>query len=412
MIEASLSKVQRFILETQGLISQKPVKSVMSAIKKIHNVQIDTISVVARSHDLIMHNRVLGYQEGNIWKYLKNGKLFEYWSHGMCLIPTQHYPFYAWKMKLYRESKKGWLKDWAINNKQLVDDVFSYVKRNGATPSKQLGKREKKGGGWWDWKAEKYALEYLFFSGKLMVAYREGFQKYYDITDRVLPPGLDSEPMKRDAIPEFMVKTILSSLGVASATDIKHYMGTWPSREIWNGRIVNIETFLNDLIHNHEIEEMQLDGVCQRYFILKKNLRKLQRTEENKFEEIPMKFLSPFDNIMRERHRPLTLWDFDYKIEAYTQAPKRKYGYYVLPILDDSQLVGRMDPKVHRNEGILEIKALYLEGEYWKDEGKIERLSSGIIEFSKFHECKTIKLGKTIPKKMKPILETSIESLF
>ena len=411
MLEASLNQVQKYILETQGLIPKKPVKSVMRVIRKIHNVQIDTISVVARSHDLILYNRVHEYHEGNVWNYLEKGKLFEYWSHGMCLIPIQNYPFYAWKMQLYRESKKDWLKNWASKNQRIIEEVYLHVKKNGATPSKQLGKRKTKGGGWWDWKVEKYALEYLFYIGNLMVAYRKGFQKYYDLTERVLPAGISSEPMQIESIPEFVVMTTLASLGIASAQDINLYLGRGPSRKIWNGKIANIETYLDRLIEDDEIEEVIIEGVNQRYFILQKQSKKIIQEDGDRTKEIPVKLLSPFDNIMRERHRPLKIWNFDYKLEAYTQAHKRKYGYYVLPILDGFKLVGRLDPKVHRKEHKFEIKALHFEGDFWKDERCLERLSKGIQSFAKFHECTKIKLVKTSPKKTQPILQSFIDSL-
>ena len=411
MIETSLDQAQRYILETQNLRSKKPIKSVMRAITSVHNVQIDTISVVARSHDLILFNRIEGYNEGKVWEYLEKGKLFEYWSHGMCLIPTRDYPFYAWKMQLYRESKKDWLKNWASKNQRVIEEVYLHIKKNGATPSKQLGERQTKGGGWWDWKVEKYALEYLFYVGKLMVAYRKGFQKYYDLTERVLPAGISSEPMQIESIPEFIVITTLSSLGIASAQDINLYLGRGPSRKIWNGKIANIEVYLDQLIEDDKIEEVSIEGVNQRYFISQEQTKKIIQNDEDRTKETPAKLLSPFDNIMRERHRPLKIWNFDYKLEAYTQAHKRKYGYYVLPILDDFDLVGRIDPKVHRKDSIFEIRALYFEEDFWKDERRLERLTSGIQSFAKFHECTKIILRKVVPKKTQSALQILIDSL-
>jgi hypothetical protein len=411
MVRISRDTAQKFILSTQALRPAKSGKTVMNVIRKIHNIQIDTISVVARSHDLILHNRVDGYKEGNVWKYLKKGRLFEYWSHGMCLIPIEQYPFYAWRMKRYRERKKGWLKKWAVENKQIIDDVYSHIKRNGATPSKNLGKRESKGGGWWDWKAEKYALEYLFYCGNLMVSYREGFQKYYDLTERVLPASVNSEPMLLDKIPDFTVTTTLSSLGLASALDIKLYLGRNACPQ-WHGRISNIEKHLDGLVQENKIEEIAINGVEQRYFALQKNIKRLIKEDENNYENQPALFLSPFDNIIRERHQPLALWNFEYKLESYTQANKRQYGYYVLPILDNNQLVGRMDSKVHRKSAIFEIKSLYLENDFIKNEKPLNRLIIGLASFTKFHDCNSIKLGKVTPKKMQPILDSHISSLF
>jgi uncharacterized protein YcaQ len=126
----------------------------------------------------------------------------------------------------------------------------------------------------------------------------------------------------------------------------------------------------------------------------------LKKEEMNSPEE-PVKFLSPFDNVIRERHYPLNIWNFDYKLESYVPPNERQYGYHVLPILDGCNIVARVDAKVHRNENRLELKSLYLEHDFWKESHGLERLIDGLYEFGEFHEVKEISLEDVIPKPAK-----------
>ncbi|MHA1636430.1 MAG: winged helix-turn-helix domain-containing protein, partial [Candidatus Thorarchaeota archaeon] len=372
MLEIIPEIARQVILDVQGLRTSKPSKSVMSVARRIHNIQIDTISVVSRSHNLITFNRFDKYKEGDIWKHLKKGDLFEYWSHAICLLPVQSFPYYAWMMK--HTSKFIWrnLIKWAEDNKNLIEDVYKLVKKDGPLPSSSVGSRTEKSDGWWDLKAEKWGLECLFYSGRIMVSYRKGFQKYYDLKERVLPSGIDTEPMAEDEVPEFLTNTIASSLGIVGHKDLKTYMGKLPSKKIWSSRQNNIEAFLDGLVKEDKLVEVKIAGLDERYYVLKKYVRSLNDDITTTDDDVPVKLLSPFDNIMRERHYPREIWEFDYKIECYVPAPKRQYGYYVLPILDQHSIAGRVDAKVHRDAGLLELKSLYLESDDLKTEMGID----------------------------------------
>ena len=139
MIEVSSDTARRFVLDIQGLRTERPSKSVVSVTKRIHSIQVDTISVVSRSHNLIVFNRFPAYKEGSIWEYEKQGKLFEYWSHAMCLMPIESYPFYAWRGKFY-PGPRG--KKWSLENKDTIQQVYKYVKKNGVTNSASIGERK------------------------------------------------------------------------------------------------------------------------------------------------------------------------------------------------------------------------------------------------------------------------------
>jgi uncharacterized protein YcaQ len=409
MIEVSLEQAKQFILDAQGLRTTQPSKSVMAVAKRVHNIQIDTISVVARSHNLTTYNRFKKYQDGAIWKEQERGKLFEFWSHAMCLMPMETFPFYAWKRDQYRKLKKSWWVDWGRKNKDIVEDVYKHVKKNGVTMSKSIGERKGKTSGWWDWKVEKRALEYLHTIGRLMVSHRQGFQKCYDLTERVLPPGQDAQPMADEDVPRFMVETLLGSLGLGTYIDAKMYFGRLASSTVWGSKKADYTRSFEEFIEDDLLAEVSIDGQEERYFALKKNVNKMRRVGQSARSSESVSFLTPFDNIARERHRMEDLWNFDYRLESYLPAEKRQYGYFVLPILDHIDFVGRVDAKVHRKEEVIELKALYLETPFWKEADGIERLESGIREFADFHNCSEIKITATTPKSARSILTKKLK---
>ena len=406
MLEVTLDQARSFILDVQGIRTSKPCRSMMDVVYRIHNVQIDTISVVSRSHNLISWNRYPKYEEGEIWELQKEGKIFEYWSHAACLLPMETYPFYVWRRSFYPEELWASFRKWGQENKDIIEQVYKKVKNDGVTNSASVGERKTKSDGWWDWKIEKRALEYLYTTGKLMVAYRKNFQKQYDLAERVVPSGTNTEPLTDDEASEFVVDTTLRALGLGSHQDMRTYLGRLPARKLWNGKKAEVESYLDQRMSEGIIEEVSIEGVKDRFFVLKENVKKLTSTTRVLTDDEPVKILSPFDNITRERHYPTQIWNFDYKIECYVPEPKRVYGYFVLPILDRTNLAGRMDAKVHRKTGLLEIKKLYLEDKSLKSNDGIMRLKSGITNFAEFHSCDEIRFNQVSPKKYTKIVRT------
>ncbi len=409
MIEVSQEQAQRFILDIQGLRTEKPSESILTVVRRIHNIQIDTISVVTRSHDLTTFCRLPIYKEGEVWELERRGKLFEFWSHAMCLVPMESFPFYAWKMEQLSKQTTGWKVEWGVKNKDTVEAIYRHVKKSGPTQSASLGVRKNGSDGWWDWKKEKHALEHLFTVGRLMVAYREGFQKYYDLTERVLSSGQDLEPMTDEQVADFVVQTTLGSLGLASYEDIKVYLGRMPARILWKGSRTVIEAHLDSLHQQGVVEEVSVTDLNDRYFILGRNHEALVNPTSIRLDKEAAIILSPFDNILRERHRPRKMWGFEYKLEAYTPAAKRVYGYHVLPLLDGHELVGRMDAKRHRDEGLLEVKVLYFEKGCASDSSLVERVAMGIINFMQFQGCSCVKIGAVHPRTAKRSLMQHLE---
>jgi len=403
----SLSQARRFILENQYLRNQ--TDSILEVIKKIHNVQIDTISVVTRAQDLTLFNRVMNYKEKDVWKLEKQGKVFEYFSHMLCFLPIEEFPFYMWIIDYMSENPGNWTQNWIPENKAIIDHVYKHVKKSGPTCSADFKKAIKvKREGWWVLKAENIALKYLFHTGKLLVSYRKGFQRYYDIPERVLPPNISSEPVKKDDLPHHILEIIFNALGLASVDDIWNYLGSIFPKIVWNNDKQKLIDFLEKNVSEGALIPIEIDKVKNKYFLTEENYNELLKTPVKAKEYLPVKLLSPFDNIIRDRYYPKELWKFDYKFEAYVPKNKRELGFFLLPILDNYDLIGNIDAKVHRKEKKLELITIYIDVNLNDDQ--TSRLREGILQFAQFNNCTEISLNKVVPEKFLTTLKSTLES--
>jgi uncharacterized protein YcaQ len=408
MIEISLPKAQRFILQKQGILTQHPAQSVLEVAKRIHNIQLDTISVVARSHDLTVFTRFPKYEEKAIWELQKHKQLFESISHALCLLPISTYPFYNCLMTIYRHSPKNsyWSK-WIQSNQHVIDQVYNAIKQQGALSSKDFKvPLERKSKGWWAWKSEKRALEYLFHTGQLLIQYRKGFQKFYDLPERVLPPGIDHEPMPIDEIPEYLCDQTFASFGIGNHQEMRFYLNSRAARHLWDNKPERITRFLDEQVKKNLLTQVKIDTLKEPQYIRTQDIDLLLNDDSIPTKRVHL--INPFDNIIRERALLAKYWQFNYTLEAYTPPAKRKYGYYLMPILDGHQFIGRLEPKVHRKEQLLEIKSIFFKPGYRSTHQSLERLYNGIQAFAEFHKCDQIQIGKVSPASY----QTQIETLF
>ena len=405
MLEISQEQAQQFIIEKQLLRSKNKTENIIDVVRRIHNIQIDTISVVARSHDLTIFNRLPKYQEQDVWKAIEEKKLFEFWSHGICLLPFEEFPFYRWKIDYNKQNPESYWKKWMVENKTFIEEIYKHVKKNGPTSSSDF-KRESKVIGWWDWKKEKLALEYLFSIGRVMIDFRKGFRRYYNLTENVLPASISSESLPKENLATHLVEVVFSSLGLASSEELKTYLGKAYVNILWNNNKKKTEEFLKECVENETLTEIKIENVQQPHYILSKKLKELEKINFHENDNQPMKFLSPFDNLVRERDYPSRFWNFEYKIECYVPVAQRIYGYFSLPILDGHQLIGRTDLKVHRKEGVLEIKSLHFESGIKLEEVLLQRFKDGLQNFADFHNCHKFSFESIQPLKHKGKIKT------
>ncbi len=352
---------QRLFLGAQGLLDdperRATTASLQALIDRLGFVQVDTINVVARAHDLTLFSRLEGYRPPQLKKLLEEKRsLFEGFTHDASAIPTAWFPH--WKPRFTRDRERIHAHAWwqhhfrGTDGARVVADVKARIEQEGPLRSSDFEHPEKRGP-WWGWKPQKAALDFLWRSGELMIPRREGFQKVYDLTERVLPEhhGLPCpDPVGHrdwacasaaDRLWVFTPKELADFFDAIEAPEAR----SWCAAAEKEGRIVPVQV-------------ESADGEARPAFALADwgaRLASLPEPPER------TRLLCPFDPILRDRARALRRFGFDYRFEAFVPEPKRQYGYFVLPILEGGRLVGRLDPKLHRDRDLLEIRGLWWE---------------------------------------------------
>lgn len=356
-MELTLAAARALLLAAQGLHEppQHPARKedVLATIRRMGGLQIDTISVVARSPYLVLWSRLGDFEPRWLEELLAEGALFEYWSRAACFLPIEDFPLYRRWMLDYANGDE-YLNGHNPEHREAIDRVLARVRDGGPVRSVEFARTDGKGGGWWDWKPEKRALEHLFNAGALMIARRAGFQRVYDLRERVLPDWDDVQTPLGDEVRRALTLKALRALGVATPRWVASY---FPNHL----RLRETTAVLETLADEGAVIRVTLEGTKSPAYIHADNRDLAERAAAGALESTVTTLLSPFDPIVWDRARASALFGFDYRIETYTPAPKRKYGYFTLPILHRGRLVGRLDPKAHRKEGVFEIKALHLE---------------------------------------------------
>jgi len=378
----SLDAVRGLMIAAQGLQDrpQPPAtkKSVRSIIRQMHLLQIDSINVIARSPYLVLWSRLGDYHPRWLEDLLTEGALFEYWSHAACFLPIEEYP-------LYRHLHSGWLggraHKWLDEHPTVAETVLNHVRTNGETRSSDFERTDGQKSNWFNWKEEKIALEYLFYAGELMVRKRHNFQRIYDLRERVLADrgklaDISADVSLADAHDQFVLST-MQALGVTKAEWIPDYF-----------RLSKTETkaALKRLEKQGRLMTVEVDGWTAPGYFHPDHGKRVEAAAKGRIPHSKTTFLSPFDPLVWDRQRALDLFNFDYKIEVYTPAPKRKYGYFTLPILYNNALIGRIDPKAHRKEGIFEVKALHLEPGVAVDDALVAEVKSALRACATWHK--------------------------
>lgn len=353
---------RRIFLDRHALLEMPcgPANSpaLLSLIKRLGFIQLDSINTVARAHDLILFARKPQYRSDDLKRLYERDKgLFEHWTHDAAMIPLSYYP--QWDMRRTRDAEKlrkqwrNWRRDGFEGQLQTVLD---HIREHGACGSSDVGKGEKRGsGGWWDWHPSKTALEYLWRSGALHVVGREGFQKRYDLTERALDPRVwaaNETPSDTQTI-EWCCAGALERLGFATSGEIAAFWAHITAAEA--------KAWCADALRRGEIKEIEITGANGE---VKRSLARPhvmidQAIDQNAPNRI--RVLSPFDPALRDRKRAKFLFGFDYRIEVFVPEAKRIFGYYVFPLLQGERLVGRVDMKAFRSEDTLRIRALWPE---------------------------------------------------
>ena len=364
-------------------------------LDRLGYVQIDTISVVNRAHHQTFWARSEDYTPENLHELqTTDKKIYEYWGHAMSYLPMNDFRFSLPRMEKFKKPKSPWVKYRIEKSKHVFNDIKKRISEEGPLSSKDFENTSgKKGGTWWDWKPAKMALEVLFWQGELMISERKNFQKYYDLTEKVLPVGTDLSTPSKNESAEFILCRALKALGICSEKEIRNFLQPGTARDS-DFQLINaaeINKKLNEMTEDKLIVNIKIEGLPGNYFVL---AHEIDQNNIKILRQDFVKLLSPFDNLIIQRERTKQLFNFDYSLECYTPESKRKYGYFVFPVLFGHNLVARFDPKADRKTGTLTIKNLEPEPDFHVSEIFTRLFTQEIRRFASFHKCDKIILEK------------------
>jgi uncharacterized protein YcaQ len=377
-------------LAAQGMLAAPRRKAgkadVMDAIDRMGVLQIDTISVVARSPYLVLWSRLGDYDPAWLDQHLAEGRLFEYWAHEACFVPIGDYGLLRHRM--LDPQAMGWKYsvDWMRERRADVDAVLDHIRANGPARSSDFERKDGKAGGWWEWKPQKRSLEVLFTAGVLMISKRHNFQRVYDLAERVHPTWDDSQMPVIDDTRRTLALKAVKSLGLAKAAWVADYYRT---------RRPHVD--MEALVEQGALHRAAVDGWDEPVYIHPEHIALARQAAAGKLTASTTSVLSPFDPIVWDRRRASELFGFDYTLECYTPAPKRQYGYFCLPILRRGALVGRVDAKAHRREGMFELKSLVLEPGVKLSARLAADVARAVLRCARWHGCDNIEVGHTEP---------------
>jgi uncharacterized protein YcaQ len=401
-VDLSQQQARIFQILSLGLGNPSPQdvkkETLLQEIRRMGVLQIDTINIVARSQYIVLWSRLGGYPMSWLDDLLAEKYLFEYRSHAACYIPIEDFPLYYWK-KLSHSKKLEDHDSWLGQNKIFVRELLETIRKNGPVKSSDFMRKDGIKGTWWNWKDEKIALEHLLQMGELMVAKRDRFQRVYDLTERVHPNGLEEVYSEAEAKIILTARTI-KSLGFTLPQWIPDYYRLPKSRQ---------ESVLSSLVESGEILPVNLEGIESTGYIHKDNLKLYKSIVAGSANPNRTVILSPFDPLLWDRSRLKTLYGFDFRLECYLPASKRKFGYWLLPILHNDSIVGNMDVKADRKNQVLEIKSIFLEDGVMVTDNLLDGLSGTIHDFANWHNTPVINLKYSNNSKLISALKLRLE---
>jgi uncharacterized protein YcaQ len=411
-----LRAVAALFLERQHL--RRPRGRAFSASRVVRHAAAprrlpNAINVIDRAHYLTVWSRFGAYDKTALDRLVYGRRaLFEYWAHAACLVPTEHFACWRRAMLDYHTRSRGWAR-WLKKNRRTLAAVEQAIRQGGPLGSADFDhRRPRRQAGWWNWKPTTHALDYLWMSGRTLVHSRRHFQKRFDLAERVMPEALAVAPLSADDFQRWHLRQSLHALGAATEADLRMYL-TFPrvgarERSRWLARL-----FETGEVCAIEVEEPG-EAPPTRWYALAEDVPALAAAARRRRASEGTTLLSPFDSFLWHRERTHRLFGFRYTIEVYTPGHKRTHGYYSLPILHDGQLIGRVDPKAHRAERRLEIKAVHFEPWFARGapppaatwgaldhEAALTGLADSLQSLAAFVGADTLSLGRVTPSALR-----------
>ena len=346
-----IDTARRIALAAQGFAEPRPDARVdrrhlVRSLRRMGVIQIDSVNVLVRSQELPLWSRLGGHDRNLIPQATKKGDLFEYWGHMAAHVPTEHHRLWRWKMEGTHDGAWGAARGLLKRRPGYVDEIVDRVRVDGPVTAGELSERRGPKGPWWDWDDAKEALEYLFMCGRLTATRRSNdFARLYDLPERVIPrEHLEAPSASRVDAHRELAELAAGSLGVGTLYDIADY---------YRLAARDVKPRVDELVEDGRLLPVRVEGWRETAY-LHVDARTPRRVEARAL-------LSMFDPVVWNRRRDERLFDFHYRIEIYTPAPKRTYGYYVLPFLLGDRIVARVDLKADRANGILSVPGAFAE---------------------------------------------------
>jgi uncharacterized protein len=377
-VELSAAEARRIALRAQGLVGAPDRRGgVPAMLRALGAVQLDTISVLARSHELVAYARLGPIGRSRIEEAYWGGDAFEYWSHAASILPQTEWPWFAFRRRRFRERGMRWHKV----HHAAIDAVRDQLRSDGPLTTKDLG-GAKASAEWWDWSEAKIAVEWLLDVGEVVCVERRGWRRVYDLAERAIPAELVREEPSDGACLERLVAQAGRALGVAARSELADY---------------------------HRLRLDQVDAVLEATGLVPVEVRgwDVPAWADPAALETPVRgrhrttLLSPFDSLIWDRPRTKRIFGYEHRIEAYVPKPKRVHGYYAMPLLAGGRIVGRVDPK--REGGTLRAVQVSVEPK------AVGKMAAALREAAEWVGCDAVALGAVAPAEAAAPLRAALD---
>jgi uncharacterized protein len=384
------AQVRKIILHAAGLSKRaqfgKGREAVYKLIDHLGFIQVDTNYTVERAHHHTIVSRVPDYKLEWLDELQEDGRIFEFFTSDSGYIPMHEFRFSLPVKQGFASARKPLLPA----EVSLMNKVLDRIAREGPLMVKDFeNDRQEASSGWWDWRPSKMAIERLYLDGRLMNTRKQNFQKVYDLPKNMVPAHIDTTMPTPEAFARHVIRRALRSLGIAYAKEM-----AWRARYV-KGHLIRTEVV--KMVAAGEILQVAIKGLksAPLYMLPAYKNKKIELSDD-------AFILSPFDPLNVFRHRLRDFFDFDYQIECFVPEPKRKYGYFSLPILVGDRFVARADAKADRKQKVLTVHNLHFES-IKLTQAMLVKISDAIKDFATFNQCTTISMSKS---NNKPALKT------
>lgn len=368
-------------------------EGIFEVARQLGSLQVDPISVVQRTHLLVPYSRIGPYDTSAMSELCWTDKrLFTFWAHAASLVPTEQYPIHRVLMRRFSRGLSPWssrLKEWVAANPKLKRHVLLELRRRGPLRTREFIDHSREGyvsGGWNEGRNVDRMLDYLWTTGTAAVAGRDALFRVWDLAERWLPGWTPREVIREREATRRSVEIALRALGVATPQQIKLHFT--------RGRYWQLGDVLASLVRKGRVVPVRISDDGHRWRGDWYALPEVEHTAAEPWEPRTA-LLSPFDNLICDRDRTKRLFGFDYTMEIYVPKPKRRYGYYVLPVLRGDTLVGRIDPAMDRKSGTLRIEGAWIEPG-WDGSEIADAVGNTIKDLAVFLHASSISVGRKV----------------